>query len=61
MATKKNASKSKKAPWKKPAPKKTRPTKLTAAQKASARHSAKIAKRPYPNLIDNMRAAKKKK
>jgi len=55
MATKK------KAPWKKPAPKKTRHTTLTPAQKAAAKRSAKKAKRPYPNLVDNMRAAKMKK
>lgn len=34
--------------------------KLTPAQKASAKASAKKAGRPYPNLIDNMRAARKK-
>lgn len=32
--------------------------KLTASQEASARASAKAAGRPYPNFIDNMRAAK---
>jgi hypothetical protein len=51
----------KKAPSKKPAPPKTRHTRLTAAQKARARRSAKKANRPYPNLVDNMRAAKTKK
>jgi hypothetical protein len=61
MAAKKTSAQSKKAPWKKPAPKKTKHTKLTAAQKAEAKRSAKKAKRPYPNLVDNMRAAKKKK
>jgi hypothetical protein len=35
--------------------------KLTPAQKASAKASAKKAGRPYPNLIDNMRAARKGK
>ena len=35
--------------------------KLTAAQKASAKASAKAAGRSYPNLVDNMRAAKAKK
>lgn len=34
--------------------------KLTPAQKASAKAAAKKAGRPYPNLVDNMRAAKKK-
>jgi hypothetical protein len=32
--------------------------KLSPAKKASAKASAKQAGRPYPNLIDNMRAAK---
>jgi hypothetical protein len=50
-----------KAPWKKPAPKKAKHTQLSPAQKASAKRSAKQAGRPYPNLVDNMRAAKKKK
>ena len=35
--------------------------KLTPAKKASAKASAKAAGRPYPNLVDNMNAAKKKK
>ena len=35
--------------------------KLTSKKKASAKAMAKSAGRPYPNLIDNMRAAKKKK
>jgi hypothetical protein len=35
--------------------------KLTPAQKASAKAAAKKAGRPYPNLVDNMNAAKKKK
>lgn len=35
--------------------------KLSPAQKASAKASAKKAGRPYPNLIDNMKAARKKK
>lgn len=51
----------KKQVWDKPRPKglgKSKP--LTAAQKARAKASAKAAGRPYPNLIDNMRAAKKK-
>lgn len=49
------------APWKKPAPPKTKHTKLSGSQKASAKKAAKRAGRPYPNLVDNMRAAKKKK
>ncbi len=35
--------------------------KLTKKQKASAKAKAKAAGRPYPNLVDNMNAAKKKK
>ena len=34
--------------------------KLSPAKKASAKAMAKAAGRPYPNLVDNMRAAKKK-
>ena len=33
--------------------------KLTPDQKASAKAAAKKAGRPYPNLVDNMNAAKK--
>lgn len=33
--------------------------KLSPAQKAKAKASAKKAGRPYPNLVDNMNAAKK--
>jgi hypothetical protein len=37
-----------------------KPTKLSPAKKASAKASAKAAGRPYPNLVDNMRAARSK-
>lgn len=48
----------KKPVWEKPAPKgKSKP--LTPEQKAKAKAMAKKAVRPYPNLIDNMRAGKK--
>ncbi len=44
--------------WEKPNPKKkSKP--LTSSQKARAKAMAKKANRPYPNLIDNMRARKK--
>jgi hypothetical protein len=33
--------------------------KLTPMQKAAAKAMAKKAGRPYPNMVDNMRAAKK--
>lgn len=34
---------------------------LSPSQKASAKAAAEKAGRPYPNLIDNMRAARKRK
>ena len=50
----------KKPVWKSKDPTKS-DKKLSPAQKASAKASAKKAGRPYPNLVDNMRAASKKK
>ena len=50
----------KKAFWDKPNPKK-KSTKLTPEKKAVAKAMAKKAGRPYPNLVDNARAARKKK
>ena len=38
-----------------------KPKPLSDAKKASAKAAAKKAGRPYPNLVDNMRAAAKKK
>ena len=35
-----------------------KPKKLSPTKKASAKAMAKAAGRPYPNLVDNMRAAK---
>lgn len=55
MATKR------KKPWKKPPPKDAAHKKLSPAQKRSAKTSANRAGRPYPNLVDNMRAAGRKK
>jgi len=46
--------------WEKPAPK-GKPKKLSPAKKAAAKKRAAAAGRPYPNLIDNMAAARKKK
>jgi hypothetical protein len=46
--------------WDKPRPKglgKSKP--LSPKKKAAAKAAAKKAGRPYPNLVDNMRAAKK--
>ena len=36
------------------------PKKMSSAKKAKAKAAAKSAGRPYPNLVDNMRAAKGK-
>ena len=50
----------KKQVWDKPRPAdlgKSKP--LSPKKKASAKAAAKKAGRPYPNLVDNMRAAKK--
>jgi len=47
--------------WSKPRPKELgKPSVLTAVEKASAKSRAKAAGRRYPNLIDNMRAARRK-
>jgi hypothetical protein len=37
-----------------------KPKKLSSAKKASAKAAAKKAGRPYPNLVDNLRAARQK-
>lgn len=45
--------------WDKPRPKTLgAPKALTPAKKAKAKAAAKSAGRTYPNLVDNMRAAK---
>lgn len=46
--------------WDKKNPKK-KSTPLTPAQKAEAKQRAKSTGRPYPNLVDNMAAGRKKK
>jgi hypothetical protein len=47
------------AVWDKPRPKGLgKPKPLSSAKKAKAKAAAAKAGRPYPNLIDNMRAAK---
>ena len=44
--------------WSKPRPSSLgAPKKMSAKQKAKAKARAKSAGRPYPNLIDNMKAA----
>ena len=46
--------------WDKPRPKGLgKPKKMSSAKKSQAKAMAKAAGRPYPNLIDNMRAARK--
>jgi hypothetical protein len=48
-------------PWKRANPKPlSRRATLSKGQKAAAKKSAREAGRPYPNLVDNMRVAKKK-
>lgn len=45
--------------WSKPRPSSLgAPKKLSSKQKSKAKAAAKRAGRPYPNLVDNMRAAK---
>jgi hypothetical protein len=47
--------------WNKPRPKGLgKPKALTSTQKTKAKAAAKKAGRPYPNLVDNMRAARNK-
>lgn len=47
--------------WDKPRPKGLgKPTKLTSSKKAKAKAAAKVGGRPYPNLVDNLRAARSK-
>jgi hypothetical protein len=48
--------------WNKPRPKSLgKPKKLTPEQKSKAKAAAKKGGREYPNLVDNMRAARSKK
>jgi hypothetical protein len=61
MATRNKKKSSKKAPWNKPAPKKSRHIKLTSNSRANAKASAKRAGRKYPNLVDNMKAARQQR
>lgn len=47
--------------WDKARPKSLgEPKPMSSAKKAKAKAMAKAAGRPYPNLVDNMRAARKK-
>jgi hypothetical protein len=55
------AKKASKPVWEKARPKSLgKPKKLTPAQKAKAKAAAKKAGRPYPNMIDNIKAARGK-
>lgn len=47
--------------WEKKNPKEGNSKKLSKKQKASAKARAKAAGRPYPNAVDNIAAARKKK
>jgi hypothetical protein len=48
--------------WNKARPKSLgKPKPLTSGQKSKAKAAAKKAGRPYPNLVDNMNAARKSK
>ena len=58
MATKRASKRS--APWKRENPK-SHSRKMSPSQKRSAKARAKKAGRPYPNLVDNMNAARRKK
>lgn len=51
-----------KPPWQRPNPKRaSKGTPLTDTQKAAARQRAEEAGRRYPNLVDNMWAARQPK
>lgn len=49
---------SKTPPWKKPNPRGQRSQPLSASQKEAAKQRAEENGRPYPNLVDNMWAAR---
>ncbi len=58
----KSAPASHDAPWKRENPKaEGEHHALSPQAKAAAKRSAKKAGRPYPNLVDNMRAAQRSK
>lgn len=51
-----------KPPWKRPNPKpRAARTKLSPSAKRSAQEKARKSNRPYPNLVDNMRAAREQR
>jgi hypothetical protein len=53
--------KTRKPVWKRARPAKAKHKPLSPAKKSAAKLRAKRAGRPYPNLVDNIRAARKKK
>ena len=64
MTAKTQKAENKQEPWERENPKHIagQPAHhLSPAAKASAKRAAKQAGRPYPNLVDNMRAASKSK
>jgi hypothetical protein len=62
MAAKKTRKrKSASTPWERAAPRHARHTKLSSSDKAEAKQRAKKTGRRYPNLVDNMAVAKKKR
>jgi hypothetical protein len=60
MAKKSRRKTSREEPWEHAAPAGAKHRPLTPRRKAAAKASAKRAGRHYPNLVDNMRAARKK-
>jgi hypothetical protein len=54
---------SRKPPWRRKNPKRSasQSRKLSPTQKAAAKRRAAKAGRPYPNLVDNMNAARRKR
>lgn len=46
--------------WDKPRPDGQKPKSLSVRRKAAAKRRAKAAGRPYPNLVDNAFAVRKK-
>lgn len=52
------ATRKRKQVWDRAAPREAKHAHLSSAKKKSAKAAAKRAGRPYPNLVDNMRAAK---
>jgi ribosomal protein L15E len=54
------SSRKRKPVWDRSPPKPSQHSHLSPAKKKKAKAAAKRAGRPYPNLVDNMRAARAK-